>query len=69
MSRWTRLKHRTGRVKARFAKFPGVTPGHFTALPQPIPMVLAMMLSKVQRMWLKLKFSSHEHFRPGYRRH
>ncbi len=34
-------------VKARFAKFPGVTPGHFTALPQPIPMVLAMMLSKV----------------------
>ncbi len=33
-------------VKARFAQFSGVTPGHFTALPQPIPMVLAMMLSK-----------------------
>ncbi|MDP2274310.1 MAG: protein kinase [Archangium sp.] len=34
-------------VKARFARFPGVTPGHFTALPQPIPMVLAMMLSRL----------------------
>lgn len=34
-------------VKARFEKFPGVTPGHFPGLPQPIPMVLAMMLSKV----------------------
>ena len=33
-------------VKARFEKFPGVTPGHFPSLPQPIPMVLAMMLSK-----------------------
>lgn len=33
-------------VKARFEKFPGVTPGHFATLPQPIPMVLAMMLSK-----------------------
>jgi hypothetical protein len=34
-------------VKSRFEKFPGVTPGHFSSLPQPIPMVLAMMLSKV----------------------
>ena len=34
-------------VKARFERFPGVTPGHFPGLPQPIPMVLAMMLSKV----------------------
>lgn len=33
-------------VKARFARFPGVTPGHFATLPQPIPTVLAMMLSK-----------------------
>ncbi len=33
-------------VKSRFEKFPGVTPGHFAAQPQPIPMVLAMMLSK-----------------------
>ncbi len=31
-------------VKVRFEKFPGVTPGHFSSLPQPIPMVLAMML-------------------------
>ena len=33
-------------VKARFEKFPGVTPAHFPGLPQPIPMVLSMMLSK-----------------------
>jgi hypothetical protein len=35
-------------VRARFEKFPGVTPGHFPSLPQPIPMVLAMMLSRAQ---------------------
>ncbi len=33
-------------MKVRFEKFPGVTPQHFPTLPQPIPMVLAMMLSK-----------------------
>lgn len=33
-------------VKARFEKFPGVTPAHFPSLPQPIAMVLATMLSK-----------------------
>lgn len=33
-------------MKVRFEKFPGVTPQHFPTLPQPIPMVLAMMLAK-----------------------
>lgn len=33
-------------VKTRLEKFPGVMPGHFPNLAQPIPSVLAMMLAK-----------------------
>jgi hypothetical protein len=33
-------------VKARFEQFPGVTPGHFSAFPQPVATLLAMMLAK-----------------------
>jgi serine/threonine protein kinase len=36
-------------VKARFEQFPGVTPGHFSAFPQPVATLLAMMLAKAPR--------------------